>query len=195
LNNGFSETLTQKITLDDEDPDVFRTYAVWLLQTQITEESLKKFIREDVLEQHLFHVYIFADKRGIRHLANDVVTTMSSYWIYHDVVTLECLPLLPPGCTLYELALDYLILQSRHTSWDSYADVFSNQTKEIILELFKRDRAYPESFKTDSTYCFQSICHYHEHTDAADKRECRIRTERGQSVLHNGSWEQVEWRW
>jgi hypothetical protein len=29
LNNGFLETMTQNITLDD-DPDVFSTYAVWL---------------------------------------------------------------------------------------------------------------------------------------------------------------------
>jgi hypothetical protein len=72
---------------------------------------------------------------------------MSSYWIWHEIATLEFLPLLPRGCTLYELALDNLILVSRGTKWDVYADVFNNQTKEILLELFKRDRDLPESFK------------------------------------------------
>ncbi|TIA10752.1 hypothetical protein D6C83_08507 [Aureobasidium pullulans] len=30
LNNGFAETTSQKITLDDEDPAVFRIFASWL---------------------------------------------------------------------------------------------------------------------------------------------------------------------
>ncbi|KAH0287928.1 hypothetical protein KCU62_g5576, partial [Aureobasidium sp. EXF-3399] len=115
LNNGFAETATQKITLDDDDdhPEIFRTYAAWLFERELSQESIGEVA--DV-EHHLFFVYIFADKRGIRRLANDVVTKMSSLWVTQSIdlsTTVECLPLLLPGCTLYELTLDNLILASR----------------------------------------------------------------------------------
>lgn len=76
LNNGFSDATTQRIVFDDDDPDVFRTYAVWLLQEELKRECLDEVSQ---VERHLFHLYIFADKRGILNLANDVVTMMASY--------------------------------------------------------------------------------------------------------------------
>jgi hypothetical protein len=46
LGNGMSATTTQMITLDDDNPDVFRTYAAWLLQHEITTESLREINNE-----------------------------------------------------------------------------------------------------------------------------------------------------
>jgi hypothetical protein len=196
LNNGFSETLTQKITLDDEDPDVFRTYAVWLFQLEITDDSLSEV---DNLIRHLFQVYIFADKRDIRSLANDVVTFLSSFWVSERIhlCASEYLPLIPPQCTLYELVLDTLILDLRVESWDAEDwKTFGSHPQWIIVELFKRDQDFPDSFKNLSD-CFKSICHYHEHEDADEKRVCVRRVESGRNLYadHEGPWDHVEWRW
>jgi hypothetical protein len=197
LNNGFAETATQKITLDDDDPDVFRTYAAWLFQLEITNESL---LQVEDLERHLFYVYIYADKRGIRCLANDVVTMLSSFWYNHDMdmnAVEECLPLLPPQCTLYELTMDNLVLQSRYNSWGSCDwELLYSQSSEILIELIQKERAFPDSFQ-NCYHCFESICHYHKHDDKHERDECVEKIEKGCNVLnrHEGPWDQVEWRW
>jgi hypothetical protein len=182
--------------LDDENPDVFRTYAVWLFQLEITNDSLSE-VGDSI--RHLFQVYIFAGKRGIRSLANDVVTFLSSTWVPERIhlCILEYLPLIPPQCTLYELALDTLTLDLRTESWDAEDwNTFRGQPQEIIVELFKRDQDYPDSFK-DLADCFKSICHYHKHKDADEERACVHRVESGRNLYadNEGPWDQVEWRW
>ncbi|KAH0033832.1 hypothetical protein KCU78_g2381, partial [Aureobasidium melanogenum] len=125
LNNGFSETTTQRIVLDDDDPDIFRTYAVWLFQEELKRDCLDEVCK---VQRHLFHLYIFADKRGIVKLANDVVTMMASYWDEKAIdmsVTQECLPLVSSQCTLYRLTLDSLLLVSR--------DAVTGPTAQIIV--------------------------------------------------------------
>ncbi|KEQ74063.1 hypothetical protein M436DRAFT_72444 [Aureobasidium namibiae CBS 147.97] len=199
LNNGFAETATQKITLDDDDdhPEIFRTYAAWLFERELSQESIGEVA--DV-EHHLFFVYIFADKRGIRRLANDVVTKMSSLWVTQSIdlsTTVECLPLLLPGCTLYELTLDNLILASRAGTYGSDEwRAFCSHPQEIMVELFKREQRFPDSFKHLHD-CFGSICHYHEHEDIDEEDKCIKMTARGRNVHygHEFLWDQVEWRW
>jgi hypothetical protein len=194
LNNGFSETATQKITLDDDDPEVFRTYAAWLFEHEITNESLSEV---ENLERHLFHVYIFADKRGISCLANDVVTMMSSFWVTENIglnTTIECMPLLPPGCTLYELTLDNLVLVSRKGMWDADEwESFCSHPTGILVELFKREQDFVDSFGHGFTDCFESVCHYHEHEDD-DNDEKRVFTG---NVFgdHDYSLKQIERHW
>lgn len=189
--------MTQKITLDD-DPDVFSTYAAWLFEHEITQKNLEGIA--DNLEHHFFYVYIFADKRGIRALANDIITMMSSFWVAEPIelsITAECLPLLPPQCTLYELTLDNLVLVSRQAVWDADDwETLGGHTKEIILELFKREQTFSSSFK-DYSNCFETICHYHKHEDAAEKSECIRRVESGRNIFtyHEGPWDQIERRW
>ena len=146
LNNGFLETTTQKLTLDDHS-EVFRTYAAWLFQLEITDENLMELL--DPI-RHLFQVYIFADKRGIRTLANDVVTYLSSFWVQEPIdvrITVEFLPLIPLGCTLYRLVLDNLVLESRADWWHGEEwKKICNHSKEIIVELYKREHDFPYSF-------------------------------------------------
>ncbi|KAG9958487.1 hypothetical protein KCU61_g8279, partial [Aureobasidium melanogenum] len=125
LNNGFSETTTQRIVLDDDDPVIFRTYAIWLFQEELERDCLDEVAK---VQRHLFHLYIFADKRGIAKLANDVVTMMASYWDEKAIdmsVTQECLPLVSSQCTLYRLTLDSLLLESR--------DAVTGPTAQIIV--------------------------------------------------------------
>jgi hypothetical protein len=198
LNNGFAETATQKITLDDDNSDVFRTYATWLFQREITEDTLRKIDNE--IEPHLYHVYMFADRRGIRCLANDVTTMLASFWCTQNLDTdtvIECLPLLQPQCGLSELVLDNLVLDSRDELWDT--DDWNNVCRyspEIIVELFKKDRAFPDSFN-GGYKCFNSICHYHKHEDDDEKKECVKKTERGRNIHPHfgGPWKQTGWRW
>ncbi|THW73878.1 hypothetical protein D6D17_10632, partial [Aureobasidium pullulans] len=74
LNNGFAETTSQKITLDDEDSAVFRTFASWLYHPIIVLPSEGT----DIQEEYLLKLYLFADKRGIVNLANDTITMLAS---------------------------------------------------------------------------------------------------------------------
>ncbi|KAG9843203.1 hypothetical protein KCU98_g7956, partial [Aureobasidium melanogenum] len=163
LNNGFSETTTQRIVLDDDDPDIFRTYAVWLFQEELKRDCLDEVCK---VQRHLFHLYIFADKRGIVKLANDVVTMMASYWDEKAIdmsVTQECLPLVSSQCTLYRLTLDSLLLESRSAAWNEKKwEQFGRHPQDVMLELFRKERHFPDSFQKPDE-CIKSICHYHEH--------------------------------
>ncbi|KAH0030899.1 hypothetical protein KCU78_g2941, partial [Aureobasidium melanogenum] len=125
LSNGFSETTTQRIVLDDDDSEIFRTYAVWLFQEELKRDCFDEVFQ---VERHLFHLYIFAVKRGIVDLANDVVTMMASYWVNEVIdmsVTREFLPLISSQCILYQLTLDSLLLESR--------DAVTGPTAQIIV--------------------------------------------------------------
>ncbi|CAD0113470.1 unnamed protein product, partial [Aureobasidium uvarum] len=200
LNNGFSETATQKIALEDEDPEVFRTYAVYLFQHELRRESIEAI---NCIERHLFQVYIFADKRGIVSLANDVVTMISSYWITECIdlkITKKFLALLPTKCTLYELTLDNLILESRAHGWEPTDwEVFCSHPTEIVAELFRREQAFSKSFDRTS-HCFESICHYHTHrgedkNEEQERTKCIEKTTRGRNLwdVYHCTYEQVEW--
>jgi hypothetical protein len=199
LNNGFSETTTQKITLDDDDPDVFRTYAAWLFEHEITLESLQGVVGD--FERHLFYVYIFADKRGVVGLTNDVVTMLASSWTCTCVdmdITVECLPLISSQSTLYQLSLDSLIIDIRASWWDlSHWDELCRHSKEIIAELFKRERAFPRDFDQHS-HCIEAICHYHQHSDDEEEKDkCVEKTERGLNCFATDRLpeKQIEWSW
>jgi hypothetical protein len=133
-------------------------------------------------------------------LANDVVTTTASRWFIESIdrnFIKECLPLLRCGSPLYELALDNSILELRGRTWDLVDwDELYSYPKDIIVELFKREKAYHTSFG-DCFDCFDSICHYHEHEDDDEQGECVEKTERGRNLFpsHPGPWEQTKWRW
>jgi hypothetical protein len=197
LNNGFSETTTQKIMLDD-DPDVFRTYAAWLFEHGITHEGLKGIVGD--LARHFFHVYIFADKRGITGLADDVVTMLASFWTCDIVdmnLTLECLQLFSPHSTLYQLVLDSLILDMRASWWDEDCwNVLCLQSHDVVVELLKKERAFPAHFDSHS-HCIETICHYHRHSDEIEQNECIKKIERGFNLftLERHPEKQIKWRW
>ncbi|KAG9567822.1 hypothetical protein KCU71_g3417, partial [Aureobasidium melanogenum] len=199
LNNGFSETTTQRIVLDDDDPDIFRTYAVWLFQEELKRGCLDKVPQ---LQRHLFRLYIFADKRGIGELTNDVVTMLASYWNEKAIdmsVTQECLPLISSQCTLYRLTLDSLLLESRAAEWDEKKwEQFGRHPQDVMLELFRKERHFPDSFR-EPDECIKSICHYHDHTGIVNEQvECAERVERGCNTWEHyphGGPQQVAWEW
>ncbi|THY58159.1 hypothetical protein D6C97_04512 [Aureobasidium pullulans] len=183
LNNGFSETATQSISLDDESPEVFRTYAAWLFEHEICQnvEQLACF------ESHMFQVYIFADKRGIIGLPNDVVTKLCSFWCDQNIsmgVTTEYLPQLSSSCTLYQMTLDSMILELRASDKDNddgFWQGFVDHPKGVLVDLFKKENAFPASFQSFFS-CFNSICYYHVHEDGDEKKACIKKTEAGCNV-------------
>ncbi|THY70307.1 hypothetical protein D6C93_10538, partial [Aureobasidium pullulans] len=104
LNNGFAETTSQKIALDDEDPNIFHIFASWLYHPIIVLPS------EDQEEEHLLKLYLFADKRGIVNLANDTITMLASFWAGCRVLIFSEI-LASSG--LYDLILDNMFLELR----------------------------------------------------------------------------------
>lgn len=198
LNNGFSETATQSISLDDESPEVFRTYAAWLFEHEICQnvEQLACF------ESHMFQVYIFADKRGIIGLPNDVVTKLSSFWCDQNIsmgVTTEYLPQLSSSCTLYQMTLDSMILELRASDKDNddgFWQNFVDHPKVVLVDLFKKENMFPASFQ--GFYgCFKSICHYHVHDDKTEEDACIEEVEAGRNVFshYDGPSKQIDWEW
>ncbi|THY82033.1 hypothetical protein D6C92_10170 [Aureobasidium pullulans] len=167
LNNGFNETTTQKIYLDEEDPDVFRTYAAWLFEHEIDQESL-----ENDTEARLFEVYILADRFGIQGLANDAVTCIASRWTSAPVDYQRC----------------------SENFWES--GDFEDYPSEVLLDLLKREHAYDVSFKWFDA-CMQSICRYHVHNGQYPADLCLdgIEMKRNVRPEQEGSLEQVDWKW
>ncbi|THY07998.1 hypothetical protein D6D01_09700 [Aureobasidium pullulans] len=146
FNNGFSETSLQKINLDDDDPHIFRTYATWLFEREIANEAIS-----NNSEAFCYELYIFADKRGIRGLANDSVTMIASYWTDTCVdfsLTKKYLPQLPSKSGLYNLVLDNMILNMRGWASDNFWNDtgFEEYSKEILVDLLKRESIYERDF-------------------------------------------------
>lgn len=69
LTGNFSEAAEQVVTLDDEDPDTFRTFNAWLYTNVLVEDP-------DPDKTHwslLFSIYFFAEKRIIPLLQNAAI--------------------------------------------------------------------------------------------------------------------------
>lgn len=80
LNGSFIEGESQKVELDDEDPEVFRTYVAWLYQGYLMSSEIRKeFPEPEEFEAHIVAVMIFADKRGIPDLFDDTVSMLVNY--------------------------------------------------------------------------------------------------------------------
>ena len=198
LNNGFSETTTQRIVLDDDDPDIFRTHAAWLFEHKIDCDS--STYEEE--EAHLYELYIFADKRGIHGLADDTVTILAWTWT-SDLLSLAVaqryLPLLRSKSPLYNLVLDNIILKIRHLKGIKFWEVseFGEFSEEVLLDLLKRENAYSGDFMGHDA-CMQSICRYHVHRKCYSSEYPVCFSAFHMSLLNERDREhlrQVEWRW
>ena len=69
LTGNFSEATDQVVTLDDEDPDTFRTFNAWLYTDVLVEDVDPEAIPWTLL----FNIYVFAEKRIIPLLQNAVI--------------------------------------------------------------------------------------------------------------------------
>ncbi|THX44936.1 hypothetical protein D6D08_10487 [Aureobasidium pullulans] len=161
LNNGFAETTSQKITLDDEDPAIFHVFAVWLHDSEIVLHPAVPAARET----NLLELYLFADKRGIINLANDTITVLASFWVNHRIAKARINWIFDEILTsseLYRLILDSICLEFR----DGFATEDDLKTsdlpKSVLVDLLVRQRDYRTTL-SDLDSCLYSICHYHVH--------------------------------
>ncbi|KAI5250247.1 hypothetical protein E4T43_00371 [Aureobasidium subglaciale] len=160
LNNGFAETISQKIILDDKDPQIFHMFAHWLDTSGVVPDSGD----EDDKCILLLKLYFFADKRDIAGLANDTITRLASYWTEYTVFKSEndwmfC-EMLPNG-KLYDLVLDNMVLELRNHHVDvedlTQIDVLST----TIVDLLARELRYRKDIKDQSACMKHVLCHYH----------------------------------
>ena len=69
LTENFSEAADQEVTLDDEDPEVFRTFNAWLYTDVLVEDTDPEMQQWSLL----FRIYVFAEKRIIPLLRNAAI--------------------------------------------------------------------------------------------------------------------------
>ncbi|THW87138.1 hypothetical protein D6D15_06900 [Aureobasidium pullulans] len=198
LNNGFAETTSQKITLDDEDPAVFRIFASWLYHPIIVLPS------EDLhtQEEHLLKLYLFADKRGIVNLANDAITMLASCWVNYRVVkskTNWIFSEILASSKLYDLILDSMFLELRYNSPDISRLNAADLPKPVLIDLLKREMRYRRGL-SDFDACILSACHYHVHgpDGVLTEAECVETIEKGHNIWRyesSGDYTQIPWNW
>ena len=68
LEGGFKEASEKKISLPEDDPDMFKRFQLWLYTGSVVESPTEASTTVDW--QCLFNLYIFGDARGVAHLQN-----------------------------------------------------------------------------------------------------------------------------
>ncbi|THZ60307.1 hypothetical protein D6C85_09808 [Aureobasidium pullulans] len=180
LNNGFAETTSQKITLDDEDPAVFHIFASWLYHPIIVLPF------EDQEEEHLLKLYLFADKRGIVNLANDTITMLASFWANCRVVkskTSWIFSEILASSGFYNLILDNMFLELRRGVSDTNDLLQADLPKSVLVDLLDREMKYRSDIPSDRA-CLLSACHYHVHgpDGVLTEAECVETIEEGHNI-------------
>ncbi|THX68615.1 hypothetical protein D6D05_09350 [Aureobasidium pullulans] len=198
LNNGFAETTSQKITLDDEDPAVFRTFASWLYHPSIVlpPEDL------DIQEEHLLKLYLFADKRGIVNLANDTITMFASFWADHFVVkykTIWIFSEILASSGLYDLILDNLFLELKENISETCDLLQADLPRSVLVDLLEREMRYRRGIP-GTRACLLSACHYHVHgpDGVLTEAECVETIEKGHNIFaycDSEDYTQIPWNW
>lgn len=75
LTESFSESQAGVISLEDEDPEVFRAFNEWIYSTVLSYQHYAK----DHTWSTLLDLYVFAEKRIIPRLQNAVIDAMIKY--------------------------------------------------------------------------------------------------------------------
>ncbi|KAI5250245.1 hypothetical protein E4T43_00372 [Aureobasidium subglaciale] len=161
LNNGFAETKEQKAILDDEDPAVFRTYALWLYSSKLeTQHFGQQPLDKHTAEQYLLHLYIFADKRGITGFANDIITMLITIWAENimdlSTVIWVC-PLISRNSKLYDLILDNMVICLRNETLTRDILDYIDVPKDVLVDLLVKERTLDETFEDFTECCLACI--------------------------------------
>lgn len=198
LNNGFAETTSQKIALDDEDPNISRIFASWLYHPIIVLPSEDL----DIQEEHLLKLYLLADKRGIVNLANDTITMLASFWADQFVVkdkTIWIFSEILASSKLYDLILDNIFLELRHDISDTDHLLEADLPKSVLVDLLDREMKYRSDIPSTRS-CFLSACHYHVHgpDGVLTEAECVDTIEKGHNIIaywNDEDYTQIPWNW
>lgn len=199
LTNGFAETHNQKITLDDENPAIFRTFVAWLYEKKLDKKVLPPETKKGAFRNHLLRLYVFADKHCITKLANDVITMLASFWAYRRIDLFDTTWIfssIPQNDKLYELILDNLVLRLRGECLNRYELSQMSLPKDASIDLIFKVHNLPSGFDFPEA-AFMSVCHYHQHDLEDDMDdECVESIKAGNNVYSEDlELEQQEWCW
>ena len=81
LTGNFQEAEDQVVTLDDEDPKIFRRFNAWLY-TDVLVEAAEL---ESISTSSIFEIYFFAEKRIIPLLQNAAIDAILCHNTYHSI--------------------------------------------------------------------------------------------------------------
>ena len=85
LTGNFSEAADQVVTLDDEDPEIFRTFNAWLYTDVLVEDTDPEMQQWSLL----FKIYVFAEKRIVPLLQNAAIDEIIRAHAKHSIPTEE----------------------------------------------------------------------------------------------------------
>jgi hypothetical protein len=191
LNNGFLETKNQIIELDDEEPAIILTFVLWLYEGKLNKDTMPPDETGGELEKYLFNLYVFADKRGIKNLANDTITMLAAHRTEVRVTLSEVVGvvrLISPKSELYDLLLDILTIDLRDDEMDApetrRLDVLS-LPEAFLLDLLLKGYKLSQGFQ-DYDQCFRAVCHYHCHEGEGvmSEEDCVRNIEEGWNIYH-----------
>jgi hypothetical protein len=204
LNNGFMETKTQVIELDDEEHAVILSFILWLYDDKLNKKTLPAEYAGGALEKHLFKLYVFADKRGIPSLANDVITMLAGHCVEEPFTLSEivwAVRLISRKSKLYDLFLDILVTELRNDlpeSLDNQRTDVLKLPKECLFDLLLRTNELSDQF-CERYQCFEAVCdryHCHDGHGTADEEDCSRNIEAGWNLYNEvEDVEQCNWSW
>jgi len=171
LKGDFREAKENVIHLDDEDAQVFRAYATWLVTKKLTRKDTREGLSCLGYEQHLLNMYLFADKRGIAAFGNAVITLLASWTFEAGTVSPQSLArvydLLPPDSKLRQFLVDdevaYRIRLRNLKALDLY-----EYPEDFVLGVIQTEFSSDEKPKRPCDH----ICDYHEHADDKSRKNC-----------------------
>jgi hypothetical protein len=188
---AFSKRKSQIIELEDEEPAVILTFVFWLYEGKLNKETLPEDETSGELEEYLFKLYVFADKRGVKNLASDTITMLAAYWTENHVTLSEVvgvIPLISRESELYDLLLDILTIDLRDDEMDvpetRRLDVLS-LPKVFLLDLLLKGYKLSQNFQ-DWENCFRAVCryHWHEGRGVMSEEDCVRNIEDGWNIYH-----------
>lgn len=196
LNNGFAETKDQVVNMDDGKPDISETFTTWLYEGKLNKVTLPSDDGSAVLEEYLFRLYVFADKRGIGDLANDTITMLASYWAHNKISLSDVtwvIILVSRKSTLYNLILDCLVLELRNNEISNDRPGAFTLPAEFLIDLLLRSNELPEHFDQFEK-CLQAVCHYHCHEGQGvmSEEHCIKKVEAGCNIYYEYQLQDVE---
>ena len=168
LGGTWQEAKKQKFDFADECFDVFDRFQQWLYSGRILEDDeTSTALSWDVL----FGIYIFAEKRGVPKLQNEVIDTIIDKYTATEAASVHSFRRIydetPESSPLRRLLIDYTARRGKiksegNAAWfeESYRHVYPKDFLFDLCEAF-----YDERKAKKSTNFRKFRCDYHVHVE------------------------------
>jgi hypothetical protein len=174
------------IHLPDEDAYIFSLFNYWMYTKRLYHKEHCIDNKSAVIEtiplsfKHLFDTYVFADKRGIPELANDVIDTIFAQICQHRCIPdweLEYIYVnTPQGSALRRYVVDFALATEKFDDIDEIADIYP---KEFLVEVISAaskgninivgNKKPWEAYITEAKELFCKK--YHDHSTTTKKKK------------------------